>query len=282
MNKDFFSSIGPITNAGGEVLSSVGRAAKSLATLTDPSTLRLSVANLLLGGASAAAKGTAAVSFNQSTAQGKAVPIEQDWRVRVSLAVNSKIMYKDANNAGILAPLAETQGVVFPYTPQITTGFTSNYMPQKLTHSNYSSYFYDGSEVSAINITGDFTVQNHDEGRYLMAAIQFFRSASKMFFGNSELAGQPPPILFLDGYGSHYFPHVSCVLTSFQHTMEGGVDYIEVPLGQLGAGPTTRLPTTSQIQLTLQPVFSRTNVHNNFTLEAFARGDLIAGKGGFI
>lgn len=249
----------------------------NVVSIFNPSIGRLFTAGLNPGGVSSSPKGQPAVAFKQSNAQGQSVPIEQDWRVRVSLAPDAKILYNDANN-GILEPLIETQGVIFPYTPQITTTYLSNYSPQKLTHSNYASYFYDGSEVSAITLSGDFTVQNQNEGRYLMAAIQFFRAASKMFFGKSALAGQPPPILFLDGYGSHYFPHVTCVLTSFTHTMDGNVDYIDVPLGS----GNTRLPTTSTIQLSLQPVYSRTNISKNFTLEDFARGNLIKGNGGFM
>jgi hypothetical protein len=37
-------------------------------------------------------------------------------------------------------------------------------------------------------------------------------------------------MVFLDGYGSHYFPHVPGVITSFTHTMSSDVDYVEVPV----------------------------------------------------
>jgi hypothetical protein len=38
--------------------------------------------------------------------------------------------------------------------------------------------------------------------------------------------------LFLDGYGSHYFPHVPCVITNFTHTLSNDVDYLQVPITQ--------------------------------------------------
>ena len=49
---------------------------------------------------------------------------------------------------------------------------------------------------------------------------------------------------------------------------------------------TTRVPTNSTISVTLRPVYSRSNLHNNFNLDDFARGNLLgdktAGTGGFI
>jgi hypothetical protein len=109
-------------------------------------------------------------------------------------------------------------------------GHSANYSSQSLTHSNYPAQFYTGSEVNDIQISGDFTVQSPEEGQYLMAVVYFFRSATKMFFGSGENIGNPPPIVFLDGYGSHYFPHVPCVITNFSHILASDVDYINVPV----------------------------------------------------
>jgi hypothetical protein len=53
-----------------------------------------------------------------------------------------------------------------------------------------------------------------------------------MFFGQGANVGNPPPILFLDGYGSHYFPHVPCVITNFTHNLSNDVDYLQVPITQ--------------------------------------------------
>lgn len=151
----------------------------------------------------------------------------QDWRVRVSLASGSKIFYKDSSNA-LMKPLTNTDGVIFPYVPQLSITHAANYSSITPTHSNYPHPFYNNSEVQDISITGDFTVQNTAEGQYLLAAIYFFRAATKMFFGSGINAGNPPPIVFLDGYGSHYLPHVPCVITSFSHSMGPDVDYIEI------------------------------------------------------
>ena len=50
------------------------------------------------------------------------------------------------------------------------------------------------------------------------------------FFGQGDNVGNPPPIVFLDGYGEHYFPHVPCVISSFTHTLPTDVDYVEIPI----------------------------------------------------
>lgn len=261
----------------------------------DPSKARLSIAGLAKGGRRTANKTPETrVGFSVGSPDGTVVPIEKDWRVRVSVGESSGIFYK--GTAGILSPLISTQGVVFPYTPSITTTYSANYSAQKTTHSNYAAYFYDSSEVQAISLSGDFTVQTVEEGQYLLACIYFFRSASKMFYGTGENAGNPPPVLFLNGYGEHLFPNVPCVLTSFTHTMGQDVDYLEIPPVTFNAmsmdaseqnpypGSTTssktrsnRLPTISQIQISLQPIYSRKSIAE-FDLSKFASGDLI-GKG---
>jgi hypothetical protein len=208
-----------------------------------------------------------------------------DWRVKVSVGKNAGLLYQ--NSGGVLDPLSKTNGVIFPYTPSITTSFSAGYSAQKLTHSNYASHFYDSSEVAGISITGDFTVQSVDDGYYLLACIYFFRAATKMFYGASTHMGNPPPLLFLDGYGKYYLPHVPCVCTAFSHTMGSDVDYVQIPgIGNstsqsAGNGATTdttqgitRLPTSSQIQITLQPIYSRKTI-STFDLENFAKGKLL-------
>ena len=212
---------------------------------------------------------------------------EADWRVRISMRPETAALFYDNQSNNIMYKLSQTKGVIFPYTPTMSVSHSAKYGATPLTHSNYSSYFYEGSEVQSIQISGDFTVQNIEEGQYLMATIQFFRACTKMFFGNSPLAGTPPPMVFLSGFGDAYLPNVPCVVTNFSHTMPSDVDYVEIPVGarlenivgnQINtsmAGVKTRLPTMSTISLTLQPIYSRRNVADNFTLEKFSAGALI-------
>lgn len=274
-------------------------------TAFDNSVARLQQAGLAPGGVGLLGEIAGKVlDINFQSATGGPIDPQLDWRIRVSVAnsLASQLFYGDSQNA-IMAPLRSTRGVVFPYTPTIQVSHSAKYGSQPLTHSNYASYFYESSEVGAIRITGEFTCQNIAEGQYLMAAIHFFRACTKMFYGNSLKAGSPPPLLFLDGYGP-YFPHVPCVLTQFDHTLPKDVDYIPVPIqvtsGSAGVtadmddmsavgealGSLVNLPTHSELTITLQPVYSRKNISDNFTLERYARGGLIENGtspiGGFI
>ena len=44
----------------------------------------------------------------------------------------------------------------------------------------------------------------------------------------------------------------------------------------------TRVPTSSTMSITIQPVYSRKLVHEGFNLESFASGELLLTRGGFI
>lgn len=207
------------------------KATGGVSGLLNPKNARMAISGLFPGGASSAGKVASNISFDSGG--GSPSRPEDDWRVRISLSPQNKIFYNDKTNS-LLAPLSDTDGVIFPHTPQISVTHSAVYNSSTPTHSNYASQFYQSSEVNDITISGDFTVQTAEEGQYLLAAIYFFRSATKMFFGLDDTggtnAGNPPPLVYLDGYGSHYFPHVQCVITQFTHTMPNEVDYINVPI----------------------------------------------------
>lgn len=229
-----FSNFG--RSAGGS--STASGAARTVSTefdLLNPSKIRNAISGLLPGGLSSLGKSAPNIGFSGSSSPqgvpGTAAPIEEDdWRVKISLGPETFMFYKLNPGNDLQKPLMETGGLIWPYTPTITVTHLANYTPVTLTHSNYPALFYNNSEVSDINISGEFTVQSVEEGQYLLAAIYFLRSCTKMFFGQGNNAGNPPPLVFLDGYGSHYFPHVPCVITSFAHTMSGDVDYINIPI----------------------------------------------------
>jgi hypothetical protein len=172
----------------------------------------------------------------------------KDWRVKVSVAPGSGVLY-DMGSAGIMEPIKKTNGVIFPYAPSLTIQHQARYNSQPLTHSNYNNYFYEGSEVQSIQITADFTVQNLSEAAYFLASLYFFRAATKMFYGQSgKYQGAPPPIVYLDGYGTHYLPHVPCIVTGFSHTMPPDVDYIETQLS-IGGNDRPQSPIQSVVPI---------------------------------
>ena len=148
-----------------------------------------------------------------------------DWRLRISLAKGAGYLYNDPT-PGILQPLKPTNGVIFPYTPKIDMGYKANYSSYDLTHSNYRGYFYQNSSISDINITGHFTAQNTAQSNYLLAVIHFFRSATKMFYGQDAQRGAPPPLVFMSGLGQYQFNNHPCVITEFTYNLPEDVDYI--------------------------------------------------------
>lgn len=148
-----------------------------------------------------------------------------DWRVRLRLAPGANYLYK-ASSPGILQPLSITDGVVFPYTPQINTNYNANYSTYDLTHSNYRGYFYQNSYVGEITIQATFTAQDTYEANYLLAVIHFFRSVTKMFYGQDAERGAPPPLVYLQGLGQYQFNLAPCVVSQFTYNLPADVDYI--------------------------------------------------------
>lgn len=163
----------------------------------------------------------------QRKAAGKAAG-DGDWRVRLRLAPNATYLYKTPGigSAGILEPLRQTDGVVFPYTPKIDIQYSAEYNPYDLVHSNYRGYFYKGSRVGEVVMNADFTAQDSGEADYLLAVIHFFRSATKMFYGQDKQRGTPPPLVFLSGLGEFQFNEHPCVISQFNYNLPSDVDYI--------------------------------------------------------
>jgi hypothetical protein len=152
-----------------------------------------------------------------------------DWRARLSLAPNSNYLYNvPKGQAGILAPLQATDGVIFPYTPAISVTYSAGYDPSDLVHSNYKVYQYKGSSVDTVSITADFTAQDTTEANYLLAVIHFFRSVTKMFYGQDQNPnnGVPPPLCYLSGFGAYTFDAHPLVVTNFTYATPTEVDYI--------------------------------------------------------
>ena len=190
--------------------------------------------------------------------------IQEDWRVRLHLAQNANYLYKDPTIAGgdILFPLVQTKGVIFPYTPAISVAYTASYPDATPAHSNYKIFQYKGSSVDQVNISCEFTAQDNSEANYLLAVIHFFRSVTKMFYGQDQNPnpGVPPPLCYLSGLGQFQFNNHALVVTGFTYELPVDVDYIR-------AGSPTTLAGTPLTQLgiksggSMDP--SRTRVSTN-------------------
>lgn len=185
---------------------------------------------------------------------------QKDWRVRLALAPNSNYLYNDpatkADASSILYPLSQTNGVLFPYTPSVQVTYAADYSSSEPTHSNYTIYQYKRSSVDQIQISCDFTAQDTFEANYMLAVIHFFRSATKMFYGQDEnpRLGSPPPLCFLYGLGTFQFDNHPLAITSFNYVLPTDVDYIRagiqgVPSQMSTAGQTnTKDAPTNALQ----------------------------------
>jgi hypothetical protein len=176
----------------------------------------------------AAATVGAAQANNQETnmSLSQQMPANTDWRVTLRLAPGATYLYKAAD-AGLLQPLKVTNGVIFPYTPTISTAYKAVYNDYNLTHSNYRGYFYQNSYTDAVNLTATFTAQSTSDAAYVLAVIHFFRSVTKMFYGqDAQYRGSPPPLVFLSGLGDYQFNNHPCLVSQFNYTLPADVDYI--------------------------------------------------------
>lgn len=198
------------------------------------------------------ARGTTGSETNtkaQPTEQSQQFTKQEDWRVRLSLSPGSTYLY-NAKPAGILEPLAATNGVIFPYTPSIQINYAASYDATDLTHSNYKVYQYKNSSIDNISISCDFTAQDTFEANYLLAVIHFFRTVTKMFYGQDQnpKRGTPPPLCFLTGLGAFQFNEHPIAITSFSYNLPTDVDYIR-------AGQITSLAGVN-LQSNIRPVNS--------------------------
>jgi len=227
-----------------------------------------------------AAGGQATSSSSVTAASGNITP--KDFRIRLSPFANSATqVYGASSSSNILSPLYVTNGLMFPYTPQITVTQDVTYQDLALTHTNSDFLAYTRTPSVNISISGKFTVQTQAEGIYALACIHFLRTVSKMYFGETDAAagkaGLPPPILLLNGYGTYMFNNLRVVLKSHTYTYNEQMDTVLVST----AGGTAKLPALFDLAVTLVVQQTPRAQKKDFSLDAFRTGALML-KGGWI
>lgn len=256
---DIKGSLGKLTggNLAGGLMDLAGAISKSAGVLNNILSLKRG-ANLPAGGELFEQRGQS-IKLNPGS--------RDDWRVRISCDWN-------IFNSPLFNRLQETGGVVWPYVPQVTFSTKANYNSVDSTHNNYPFYAYKNSIVDDITISGDFSSENEVDAAYWIAATTFFRTATKMFFGQGENAGNPPIICLLNGYGASMFNNVPVIIKSFQIDLPDDVNYIKCD----SWGTNTWVPIMSNISVTVAPVYNRRNLRQ-FSLEKFSRGQMISPSG---
>lgn len=216
-----------------------------------------------------------------------------DFRARLQPKKISKAMdiLGPRDNTNILFPLYSTNGVLFPYTPTVSTGAVAEYDTLPFIHSNYSYNAYIRSYPKPISISAEFTAQSNDEALYLLAVIHFFRAVSKSYFGVTPYnkAGTPPPVLLFNYLGDYQFNNVPVIVKSFDYTYDANIDYVPVTTSlpdaytsgigvQLPAGKSggyTYVPTHIKVNVELDTQYVPIKLRNEFNLDEFRRGNLI-------
>jgi hypothetical protein len=204
--------------------------------------------------------------------QGQAIQLsagaKDDWRVRITCQW-------DIFNSPLFAVLQQTGGVVWPYMPNITVSTKAEYSTIPITHANYSQYSYKNSVVDDISISGEFSCETKADAAYWIAATTFFKTATKMFFGQGDKAGNPPIICNLTGYGSHVFDKVPVIVKSFSVDFKDDVNYIQCD--PFNDQKYTWVPILSTITVVVAPVYSRQGLRK-FSLQDYAKGKMSGDK----
>lgn len=209
--------------------------------------------------------------FSQS---GQAIQLNpsnsNDWRVRITCDWSQF-------NSSWFGLLQNTGGVVWPYLPNITVSTKANYTQVDTIHNNYPFYTYKNSMVDDIQIAGEFSCENENDAAYWIAAVLFFKTATKMFYGSSASAGNPPIICNLSGYGSSVFDNVPIIVKSFSVDLKEDVQYIKCNV----MGANTWVPTLSTITVTVAPLYNRARLRK-FNIQDYASGNMTSGGVGFM
>lgn len=196
---------------------------------------------------------------------------ENDWRIKISCNWSNF-------NSDLFSVLKKTGGVTWPVLPTMEIRTTANYSELAPVHNNYPYLAYKNSQVDAINISGDFICETEQDAAYWIAATTFFRTVTKMFYGQGANVGNPPPVCMLNGYGSMLFENTPIVVKSFSVQMPNDVNYIKVSANLTGSNKPTWVPIKSNISCEVQPIYNRSSMRK-FSLTDYANGQM-SNKGG--
>ena len=132
-------------------------------------------------------------------------------------------------NDHALFPIFQTNGLVFPYNPQISESVSVKYDSIDLTHTNESFHVYRGTDNTRINIgEAVWTCDTFDNAVYAMSVIHFFRTYSQMDFGAGR-TGRPPSPMWFSAYGNYAFHRIPVLMEKADWSFPPDVDYVGIP-----------------------------------------------------
>lgn len=240
---DVGPGLNSVIGAASGALNVASNLAGALNNLSNPAALisKLRSINLPFGGMPTGGGKLAEAQFGGADTS-------NDWRVRLTIP-------PAFTSSPVLQPLVQAgNALVFPYTPTIQITSSASYEDQNITHQNYQYTFYQNSRVDQFTISGSFAVEDGFQALYWLAAVHFLRSATKMFTGDGDLSGNPPPILKLNGYGDYVFKNVPVIVKAFQVELPSDVNYINTSVSAAAtfgsgssAGPLANLSNVSSL-----------------------------------
>jgi hypothetical protein len=217
------------------------------------------VTNFLTGGRNVPS--SEPMSYIQKGATPVTFSGESDLRVKLKVPRS----YLTGPAAGPFSTLQFSEGIIFPYTPQLGVEHKANYSSVNPTHSNYTQYYYKNSSVGEISLTAKWTVQNEYEAGIYLGVVHLLRALTKMKFGDDANAGSPPPVCRLYAYGDFMFNKTPVVISSFKIDLPIDVDYITTGNGASssvnafagGLYGKNAVPSLSTFSIIMNPVYSR-------------------------
>jgi hypothetical protein len=186
----------------------------------------------------------------------------EDWRVKINC--NFGLF------GGAFGRLSATNGVVWPYLPNISVSSKANYAQIDPVHNNQPYQAYKNSQIEDITITGEFSCETEMDAEYWIQATTFFKTATKMWFGSGDNVGNPPVICNLSGYGARVFNNVPIIIKNVTINLPSEVNYIKCTTN----GSPTWVPVVSEISVTVAPIYNRTRLRK-FNLKDYAAGTAI-------
>lgn len=211
-----------------------------------------------------------------------------DWRARLRPKNGGADQFYAADastsNPGfaqhLMAPIQDSGGMIWQYTPTIFLSATANYNPAHMQGMNYPINTYINSTPPEIPVQSDWTANDTYEARYLLAVMTFLKVATKSYFGDSAVVegkfGTPPPVMVFEYLGDHGFNKVPCVVTNYNIQLPDDVDYVPVEV----QGTVTYVPARTNIMVNLTPTYTPHKLRRRFNIEDIANG--AAYKEGFI
>jgi len=172
----------------------------------------------------------------------------------------------------MMRPIKESNGMIWQQTPMVTLSTDANYNSEIMQGMNYPINTFNYSSVGDIAVVADFTANNIDEARYMLAVFTFLKVATKAYFGDTAVAsekyGTPPPVLLFEYLGDHGFNKVPVVVSRYEIQYPGDVQYVPVQV----QNTISYVPAMTNVVVSLMPTYTPHKMRRRFSVEGIANG----------